>query len=61
MKIDAACTALSLDDKQCGYFDRDGVIRNLGEIISMFINIYEIVRRRRLLERGSLVSLKTNL
>ena len=30
MKIAATCTALSLDDKQCGYSDRDGVIGNLG-------------------------------
>ena len=30
MKIAAACTALSFDDEQYDYFDRDGVIRNLG-------------------------------
>ena len=30
MKIAAACTALILDDEQCGYFDRDGVIGHLG-------------------------------
>ena len=30
MKITAACTALSLDDEQCGYSNRDEVIRHLG-------------------------------
>ena len=30
MKIVVACTALSLDDEQCDYSGRDGVIRQLG-------------------------------
>ena len=30
MKIALACTALSLDVKQCGYSGRDGVIGHLG-------------------------------
>ena len=30
MKIVVACTALSLDDDQCGYSNRDGVIEHLG-------------------------------
>ena len=30
VKIVVACTALSLDDEQCDYSDRDGVIRHLG-------------------------------
>ena len=29
MKITITRTALSLDDEQCGYFDRDGVIGQL--------------------------------
>ena len=29
-KIVVACTALSLDDEQCGYSGRDGVIGHLG-------------------------------
>ena len=30
MKIAAACTALRLDDEQCDYSSRDGVIEHLG-------------------------------
>ena len=30
MKIAATCNALSLNDEQCGYFNRDGVIGHLG-------------------------------
>ena len=30
MKIIVACTVISLDDEQCGYSGRDGVIGHLG-------------------------------